>query len=48
MNEIDITDVIIGLWIFLAIAIPTFIGLLLWSTSRPSDRVVSRLRKAGL
>ena len=48
MTDIDIKDVMIGLWIFLTIAIPTFIGLLFWSTSRPSDGVVSRLRKAGL
>ena len=48
MTEIDITDVIIGLWIFLAIAIPALAGWALWEASRPGDRVVSRLRKAGL
>ncbi|MDO8684945.1 MAG: hypothetical protein Q7N50_15885 [Armatimonadota bacterium] len=41
------SNFIIGLWIFLAIAIPAFIGLLLWNT-RSSKGVVARLRKAGL
>jgi hypothetical protein len=50
MNEYGdpMLTIIITLWLLLLIGVPLFVGLLLWNTSRPSEKRVTRLRKAGL